>query len=649
VAWVAALALFWASGSASAEENVADPPRLLEVEAAVAVVADAIVDATVSVRSGVGRGSGVVVEPGGLVLTAAHVAGRSGEVVMVGLRDGRTCLARTLGCDYPVDICMVRIEEPGPYPFAPPGEDVAEHDWVLATGHPGGSRTGRDPVLRIGRVLGRIELPLVGARILTDAPVVNGDSGGPVFDLRGRVIGIHASTGIAVTTLNAQHAPLSAIRARWDSLLAGAEFGSPLFVPGAVDGPPSTTGNVSSQAVAELPEALRKLAESGTMRVLRSGEGSMPGLSEEVLESLAIGGRSDGGESEGGQPPSAPRVMSFQFDPDDPKTASEVREALLGMAQSTTGGQALALRRDRLRDSAAALNAVAPIVREASTRTVEVISAGAPVALGMVVAGGRVVTKASDLDDAIEVRMGAARYPARLIARDDVYDLALLRVDGMAVTADLSSAAVPAVGRWMVTPDADGGAAALGVVSHAAIESDLERGNAAGVSLGLEMARAVGTARIADIRPDGPAAHAGLLAGDVIKAIDGHSVTNAAELDFRLLDATPSVPVRLEVVRDGRTLDLVVEPEPAVSDPLAGSASVAFVSSLTESLSARRDDFPLVFLHDSLVPAARIGGPVLDAEGRVVGLNIARVDRSTTAAIPIEQVRERVRRMQAGF
>lgn len=634
----AAFALLSASAAAESADAgvVADMQQLLEVETAVAEVAEAILDATVSVRSGIGRGSGVLVEPEGLVLTAAHVAGHSGETVMIGLRDGRVRLARTLGCDYEADICLLRINDAGPYPAATLGEDVTESGWVLATGHPGGQRPGRDPLLRIGRVLGRVELPMVGARILTDAPVINGDSGGPLFDLRGRVIGIHSSTGIAMTGLNSQHAPVEAIRGRWNALLDGAEFGSPWFVPGELEGPAQGIGSVSSQSAAELPDALRRLAESGKMRVLHPGELPTPGLADE-----APGSSMAGGEKGGEKPKSTPRVMAFKVDVNNPQATSEIRAALLGMSKAAIDGQGLGLQRDRLRDSDAALEVVAPIVRNAAVPIVEIVSADEPVALGMVVAGqDLVVTKASTLGDAYEVRLGADRYPARLIASDAADDLALLHVDGLDAHAEPLPTPVPPVGRWLVTPDADGRAAALGIVSHGKINSDAGHRIDAGVSLGVDMARAVGTARVRELRPDGPAARAGLLAGDVIMAIDGQHVANAAELEFRLHGAVPSVPVRLDVVRDGRKLEFVVELQPAVAGPMAGSATVAFVSGLIEALSERREDFPLVFLHDSPLPANRVGGPVLDESGRVVGLNIARVDRSTTAAIPIERVHE---------
>jgi serine protease Do len=91
--------------------------------------------------------------------------------------------------------------------------------WCLGTGHPGGYQRGRNPVVRLGRVL-RVE----DDGITTDCTLVGGDSGGPLFDMQGRVIGIHSRIGNSLTAN--VHVPVSAYRDNWDRLVKGDAWGS---------------------------------------------------------------------------------------------------------------------------------------------------------------------------------------------------------------------------------------------------------------------------------------------------------------------------------------------------------------------------------------------------------------------------------------
>jgi S1-C subfamily serine protease len=88
----------------------------------------------------------------------------------------------------------------------------------LATGHPGGYDMKRPPVLRWGRVL-RVE----EEAILTDCALVGGDSGGPLFDLSGNVIGVHSRIGKPLT-VNV-HVPVDRYTQSWDRLVKGDMWG----------------------------------------------------------------------------------------------------------------------------------------------------------------------------------------------------------------------------------------------------------------------------------------------------------------------------------------------------------------------------------------------------------------------------------------
>ena len=57
-------------------------------------------------------------------------------------------------------------------------------------------------------------------------------------------------------------------------------------------------------------------------------------------------------------------------------------------------------------------------------------------------------------------------------------------------------------------------------------------------------------------------------------------------------------------------------------------------------VSKRKDNFPMIIQHDVSLPTTAMGGPVLDLNGKALGVNIARVDRVTTFALPAKFVRE---------
>lgn len=133
--------------------------------------------ATVVVTDGIGSGSGVIVSEEGLVLTAAHVLLTGGPELRVIFADGRTVKATALGTNLDVDAGMLKLDEPGPWPFVPMAEaGVAEPgDWCVVLGHPGGYQLGRTPPVRVGRILA--DDPTV---VLTDCALIGGDSGGPL-------------------------------------------------------------------------------------------------------------------------------------------------------------------------------------------------------------------------------------------------------------------------------------------------------------------------------------------------------------------------------------------------------------------------------------------------------------------------------------
>ncbi len=207
--------------AAFSKKTPATVDDLQAMQAHVAKLVKKIQAATVGVRAGGAQGSGVIVSKDGYVLTAGHVSGAAGRRITIIMPNGKTYRATSLGANQGVDSGMIKITDKGTWPFLPIGDmkDVKNGSWCIATGHPGGYRTGRPPVVRLGRVI------FAGSTVIqTDAVLVGGDSGGPLFDMHGRVIGINSRIGRSVA--QNIHVPISTFSNDWERLARSEVWGS---------------------------------------------------------------------------------------------------------------------------------------------------------------------------------------------------------------------------------------------------------------------------------------------------------------------------------------------------------------------------------------------------------------------------------------
>lgn len=149
-----------------------------------------------------GNGSGVIVDSQGYILTNHHVV-VGADRITVKLYDGAELPARVIGSDREVDLAVVKVDPPGPLVAARIGdsEKMRVGDWVLAIGSP----FGFDQTVTAGIISAKerdsSELyKKVGFQyfLQTDAAINRGNSGGPLINLSGEVIGINSA--IATST-----------------------------------------------------------------------------------------------------------------------------------------------------------------------------------------------------------------------------------------------------------------------------------------------------------------------------------------------------------------------------------------------------------------------------------------------------------------
>ncbi|MGK0187879.1 MAG: serine protease Do [Verrucomicrobiales bacterium] len=189
----------------------------------VKAVAEAAITSTVAITSSQasGTGSGVIISAEGLILTAAHVTEATGKELTITFADGREVTGMALGSNRTIDAGLARITEEGPWPHSTIGQSdvIPMGTWCIAMGHPGGFNADRPPPVRLGRIWHRDQY---GA-LYSDCTLIGGDSGGPLFDLEGRVIGIHSSIGGSLSTN--RHAAIDSYRQHWDRMLMGEIWG----------------------------------------------------------------------------------------------------------------------------------------------------------------------------------------------------------------------------------------------------------------------------------------------------------------------------------------------------------------------------------------------------------------------------------------
>ena len=190
--------------------------QLLALQKRIQELTPKLIERTVAVQVGRANGSGVIVSSDGYVLTAAHVAGTPNQSALVFLANGKQVTGTTLGLNEVLDAGLIKLSGPGPWNFAKLGDSskIKRGQWCLGTGHPGGYDPKRQPILRMGRII-----ETKPSAILSDCPLIGGDSGGPLFDVNGDVIGIHSRIGKNLT-VNV-HVPVDRYRSAWDRLAKG--------------------------------------------------------------------------------------------------------------------------------------------------------------------------------------------------------------------------------------------------------------------------------------------------------------------------------------------------------------------------------------------------------------------------------------------
>lgn len=285
------------------------------------------------------------------------------------------------------------------------------------------------------------------------------------------------------------------------------------------------------------------------------------------------------------------------------------------------------------------------VVAQARRSTIRVVSDGKQVALGTVVdADGHILTKASQLGDNVSVQPdGGEPREAKILGVHEAFDLALLKVDGRGLTpVRWRHGDAPPVGSLLATPGPNEDAVAVGVVSVAPRRPVEARG-----FLGVAHEMTDAGVQVTQVVPGTAASSAGIEVGDIIQKVDDIPIDNSMKLVEAVGNHKPGDKIVLQMDRDGKQ----IKTEAALGTrQMAGSRvrRYNFMDRMGSRLSERRDGFPYVLQHDSVIKPEDCGGPLVDLSGEAVGVNIARVGRVASYAVPTETVLEMLPQLKSG-
>jgi serine protease Do len=305
------------------------------------------------------------------------------------------------------------------------------------------------------------------------------------------------------------------------------------------------------------------------------------------------------------------------------------------------------------KDSSKFLAAFRDVVRKASDSTAKIVCDGKQVALGTIVGKeGYVLTKASELKDKPVCKLFDGRsLEAKVVGVHEVWDLALLKVEAKDLKpAEWRESKTDTVGSWVASAGLDIDPVAVGVISVAsrniAPAQIFRPGGTGGGFLGVSLEQIEGGVKIGDVTADSAAMKAGVKLGDIVESIEGTKIEDVDSMIDLVSSHKPGDTIVLKVKRGKEEMELkaTLGKRPAAQ----GSARADFQNNLGSKLSTRKNGFPTILQHDTVLKTTDCGGPLVDLDGKVIGVNIARAGRVDSVAIPAEVVQTLLPELMSG-
>lgn len=281
--------------------------------------------------------------------------------------------------------------------------------------------------------------------------------------------------------------------------------------------------------------------------------------------------------------------------------------------------------------------AIAPVIQSAAKSTVRLWSGSRRLAYGTVVGdGSQILSKWSEVARARgEIIAHSWDDDTRSVRMVSVYkdeDLVLLKIEGKPLIPVKWSLESPKIGDFLAAPQPDGRLAAFGVVS--VLERNLRDSDLAYLGVGGDPDYRGEGVKIAEVSEDSGAEAAGLKPNDVILKVGDRSISGLLELKNALTGVVPGTRVSLFVKSNGkaRTVKVLLGKRPEFKQ-FAGDR-LQQMERMGGPISQVRNSFKRAIQSDMRPKPNQIGGPVVDLEGNVLGLTLARADRTRSFIMP---------------
>ena len=578
-------------------------------------VTPAVVSISLRGRPQLGGFSGVIVSKDGHVLSAGHAV-RPGGKYDVLLPDGRSFNAVGKGSNGVADCAMLQITsdfEGLPYAQMGESKSLVQNQPCLSISYPGGQRASLAPVVRFGHLV----KDGGGPKMLQSTALMEpGDSGGPLFDLDGRVIGIHSR--ITAGMEQNFEVPIDTFKKFWNELNREKRFthsgpSTPVLgFRGTSSETGVTVGRVQSDSLAEkhgikADDVIESVygIETSSMVALRK---AMVTARDDKAKEIVVKLQREEEQIELKIPfevvdDSAPEVKLPEYqDKEFPKPT--------GMEQLANLPEEFSELESELDDACVDIS---------STRTED----GKELSIvGTRIKGTRfIISKNSVVGDKPTV----GETELEVVSRDKENDLVLLKTpdkNAAGVDINFQDDATPKTGSFLITPDSDG----TGLVSVVSSKSFASKKNKRSGFLGVRPAdyKDKGGAVLEMVTNGGAAKRAGLKVGDIVTKLNETEITDQAEMRDFLKKVNPGATVIATITRDDEEMEKTIE----LGEFTSGHSADRVAK------SARRDGFTKVILHDADLKPADCGSPVFDLKGNFIGLNIARNSRVRSYMIP---------------
>lgn len=554
--------------------------------------------------------SGVIVTKQGHIISAGHAV-RPGRNYTVILADGRQFKTRGLGSNRRVDMAMLKISSPTDFPFAEMGNSsvLVTNQPCIGISHPGLYNRNRGEVIRFGHILQPVTRN--EGMIKSTAKMEPGDSGGPLINLKGQVIGIHSN--IRRDEESNYDVPVDSFRKHWDELLEPERF--------YIDGYPS------------LPKLgfRAQNTDNGVKvtKVYKDSQAEKFGLKANDLVT-SIGGT-----------PVTQRTQIYNrlFD----LRAAGTAEIFVNIKRDgKTKAVRFKLKDDKLPTPAAFselenLPSVFATLESKLDDDVFVIRSkladkSISVRATRIKTNGRgnLVSKSSRVGENPQVELpGGKRIAAEIIGRDSKNDLILFSakipggggVDLRNVWGDMEEKP----GKFLITPHPNSsGKISIWGTKYFNVKRTRMSGGFLGVRIAMDQEDKVFFGNVYS----GAAKKAGIQKNDVLLQLDGKKIKHSDEVFSFLGQKDPNTKITALIKRGDKEIKKTI----VLGNRTDNTGHVA--DNLIGGKSLRRDGFSLAISHDADIRPEECGSPVFDLNGQFLGINIARSSRVRSYVVP---------------